>query len=343
MKVYANQLRNHLNKSALPAVVLVSGDEPLQMAECCDAIREVARAQGYLEREVMHVETGFDWNRLLEEANALSLFARERILELRLPNAKPGTQGGKALQEYCANPAPDTLLLITMGKLESAASKSKWYKSVDAAGLVVQVWPIERAQLPRWIEQRMRSLKLQPGPEVAEMLSDRVEGNLLAASQEIEKLRLLYGEGPISAEQLLQAVADSARYDVFGLVDSALLGDAARVNRMIEGLRAEGEEPVLMLWALAREIRTLLAIAFEGRQAGITDGLLGRHRVWDKRKAAVRAGLQRHSYPRWVQMLEQTAQIDRIIKGQAKGSPWDEITALAMRIAGVNLPRAVGS
>ncbi len=342
MKVYANQLQNHLKKGELPAVVLISGDEPLQMAESCDAIREQARNQGYLEREVMHVEAGFDWNRLLEEANTLSLFAERRILELRLPNAKPGTNGAKVLQEYCSAPAPDTILLITMSKLDGAASKSKWYKSIDNVGMVVQIWPIERPQLPRWIEQRMRSVKLQPGPEVAEMLANRVEGNLLAAAQEIEKLRLLYGEGALDAQQLLDAVADSARYDVFGLVDSAMLGDAPRVAKMLDGLRAEGEEPVLMLWAFAREIRTLLSIAFEARQGGVNDGLLSRHRIWDKRKAIVKAALQRHRYPAWVKMLEQCAAADRIIKGQAKGNPWDELTALAMRIAGVNLPRAMG-
>ena len=342
MKVYANQLDNHLNSRGLAPVVLVSGDEPLQMAECCDAIRAHAQRQGYLGREVLYVETGFDWGQLMEEANALSLFAEQRILELRLPNAKPGTQGAKALQAYCAAPAPDTILLITMSKLESAATKSKWYKSLDSAGLVVQVWPIERQQLPRWIEQRMGKLGLRAGANVAEILADRVEGNLLAASQEIEKLRLLYGEGMLQAEQLLDAVADSARYDVFGLVDVALLGDAPRVAKMLQGLRGEGEEPVLILWALAREVRTMLNIAYAARQGGVSDSLLGRHRIWDKRKMAVRAALQRHNYSHWVQMLEQCAQIDRIVKGQARGNPWDELVALTMRIAGVNLPRAAG-
>lgn len=342
MKVYPNQLENHLNNRGLPAVVLVSGDEPLQMAECCDVIRACAQRQGYLGREVLHVETGFDWGQLMEEANALSLFAEQRILELRLPNAKPGTQGAKALQAYCASPAPDTILLVTMSKLESAASKSKWYKSLDGAGIVVQVWPVERQQLPRWIEQRMAKLGLRAGAEVAEMLADRVEGNLLAASQEIEKLHLLYGEGVLEAAQLLDAVADSARYDVFGLVDVALLGDAPRVAKALHGLRGEGEEPVLILWALTREVRSMLNIAYAARQGGVNDGLLARHRIWDKRKAAVRAALQRHNYSHWVQMLEQCAQIDRIVKGQARGNPWDELMALTLRITGVNLPRAAG-
>ncbi len=342
MKIYANQLQSHLKNRGLPAIILLSGDEPLQMAECCDMLRQQAKESGYLEREVLNVEVGFDWGQLMEQANALSLFAEKRILELRLPNAKPGTAGAKALQAYCASPAPDTILLITMSKLEAAASKSKWYKTLDSAGVVVPIWPIERAQLPRWIEQRMRAQGLQPAAEVANMLADRVEGNLLAASQEIEKLHLLYGNGLLDSQQLLDAVADSSRYDIFSLVDVVLLGDAARIIKMLEGLRGEGEEPILVLWALTREIRTLLNIAYDSRQNGLSDSLLGRYRIWDKRKAAVRAALQRHSYPRWVQMLEQCAQIDRIVKGQKRGNAWDEIVSLALRMAGVNLPRAVG-
>ncbi len=340
MKVYANQLERHLKSHALPPVILVSGDEPLQMAECCDAIRQQARDAGYLGREVLHVEKGFDWGELEREANALSLFAEQRIIELRLSNIKPGVPGGKALQAYCAAPAPDTILLIIMGKLEPAASKSKWCQAVEQAGFMVQVWPIERAQLPRWIEQRMRKIGLQPEGEVATVLADRVEGNLLAASQEIEKLHLLIGSSRLDVEQLLSVVADSARYDVFALVDAALLGDAVRVVKIVNGLRAEGEEPVLVLWALSREIRTLLSIAYEARQGGVNDALLRRYRIWDKRKAAISSALQRHRYPHWLQMLEQCAEIDRMVKGQLQGNPWDELSALAMRMAGIRLPRA---
>ncbi len=340
MKVYANQLERHLKSHGLPPVILVSGDEPLQMAECCDAIRQQARSVGYLGREVLHVEKGFDWGELAREANALSLFAEQRIIELRLTNAKPGIPGGKALQAYCAAPAPDTILLITMGKLEPAASKSKWCQAIDSAGFMVQLWPVERAQLPRWIEQRMRKVGLQPEGEVAAVLADRVEGNLLAASQEIEKLLLLIGQGRLDVAQLLSVVADSARYDVFTLVDAALLGDAARVIKIVNGLRAEGGEPVLVLWALSREIRTLLNIAYEARRGGVNDALLRRYRIWDKRKAVISSALQRYRYPHWVQMLEQCAEIDRMIKGQSPGNPWDELNALAMRMAGIRLPRA---
>jgi DNA polymerase-3 subunit delta len=164
----------------------------------------------------------------------------------------------------------------------------------------------------------------------------------LAASQEIEKLRLLHGEGMINVEQLLAAVADSARYDVFGLVDCALQGDAPRVIKMLDGLRAEGEEPILILWALTRDIRTLVTLSYEARGGNLSESLLAKHRIWDKRKALIRAALQRHTYPRWVQMLHRAGMIDRMVKGQAVGNPWDELVQLIMMMSGVRLPRAVG-
>lgn len=337
MKIYANQLQQHLKQGLAPVYVL-TGDEPLQMAECGDAIRAAARAQGYTGREVMYVEAGFDWQRLLEESRALSLFAERRILELRMPNAKPGTQGASALAEYCAQVAPDIVLLVTMGKPESEATRSKWFKALDAAGVVVQIYPVERSRLPQWIDARMRQAGLQPGAGVADMLSDRVEGNLLAAAQEIEKLRLLHGTGRIDAEQLLDAVADSARYDVFGLVDAALNGEAARVVRMLEGLRAEGEEPLGVLWVFAREIRTMAMLAHDIQGGAREDAAFTRHRVWDKRKPAVRLGLRRHNEGRWQALLRRAGRIDRIVKGQGTGDPWDELQQLALLMAGVRLP-----
>lgn len=340
MKVYANQLAAQLNKGLAP-VYLISGDEPLQLAECGDAIRAAARAQGYTGREVMHVERGFDWSELSTQASTLSLFAERRILELRFATAKPGVDGAKALTEYCARAAPDDLLLITMPKLESEATRSKWYAALDQAGVVVQVWPVEIAQLPGWIEQRMKRAGLQPGPEVVAMLAARVEGNLLAAAQEIEKLRLLHGEGRIEAEQLRAAVSDSARYDVFGLVDAALQGEAARVARILDGLRGEGEDPILVLWALAREIRALVGMAHAAHTGATVEAAMAAARVWDKRKPLVRQALARHSYPRWLMLHRRAALIDQMIKGQAAGNAWDELLQLAELMAGVRLLRAV--
>jgi DNA polymerase-3 subunit delta len=336
VKLRYEQLNSHLQQGLHPIYIL-SGDEPLQLMEAADAIRQRARELGFAEREVMHVEPGFDWNGLLAAVDALSLFAEQRLIELRLPSGKPGREGGKVLAEYAANPPPDTLLLLTSGKLDRSAQNSKWYKALEAAGVSLQVWPVEPRALPGWVQQRMRARGMQATPESAQLLAERVEGNLLAAAQEVEKLRLLYGEGAIGVEQVEEGVADSARYDIFELVDTALLGDAARTSRVIEGLRAEGVEPILVLWALLRECRTLAAMAEELASGGNVEAVMGRHRVWDKRKGPVRAALQRHNLKRWLQLLRRGGRIDRMIKGSEPGNPWDELLQLALLMAGVRL------
>jgi len=334
MKLRLEQLASHLMQGLQP-IYLLSGDEPQQLMEAADAIRARARELGFGEREILHAEAGFDWNALTAASGTLSLFAEQRLLELRLQSGKPGKEGGAALSEYAANPPPDTVLLIISGKIDSASQKSKWYKSLEAAGVTMQVWPIEPAAMPDWVLKRMRSRGMQPSTEAAQALAERVEGNLLAAAQEVEKLLLLYGEGPIDVAQVEEGVADSARYDIFELVDTALLGDAVRTTRVIEGLRAEGVEPILVLWALLREIRTLAQMAEELAQGGSIEALMGRFRVWEKRKGPVRAGLKRHTLKRWLQLLRRAGRIDRMIKGIEPGNPWDELLQLALLMAGV--------
>lgn len=334
MKLRLEQLASHLMQGLQP-IYLLSGDEPQQLMEAADAIRARARELGFGEREILHAEAGFDWNALTAASGTLSLFAEQRLLELRLQSGKPGKEGGAALSEYAANPPPDTVLLIISGKIDSASQKSKWYKSLEAAGVTMQVWPIEPAAMPDWVLKRMRSRGTQPSTEAAQALAERVEGNLLAAAQEVEKLLLLYGEGPIDVAQVEEGVADSARYDIFELVDTALLGDAVRTTRVIEGLRAEGVEPILVLWALLREIRTLAQMAEELAQGGSIEALMGRFRVWEKRKGPVRAGLKRHTLKRWLQLLRRAGRIDRMIKGIEPGNPWDELLQLALLMAGV--------
>lgn len=342
MKLYPEKLAAQL-KQGLAPLYLVSGDEPLQIMECCDAIRASARTAGCSEREIMHVETGFDWRWLHAQSSTLSLFAERRLVELRMSSAKPGKEGSQAIQEYCAKPPGDDILMIITGKLEKEAQNSAWYKAIDKIGVVVQVWPVEAAQLPGWINRRMQAAGLRAGPQVAELLAARIEGNMLAASQEIEKLRLLFGAGEISAEQVLEAVADSSRYDIFGLVDCALSGDATRVTRMLDGLQGEGEETVLILWALTREIRAILKILEDMRQGNSMDSALARQRVWDKRKAAYQAALKRHPLARWEQMLGRASRIDRMIKGQENGNVWDEMLELVLMMAGKRLIRPLAS
>lgn len=336
MKLRFEQLDDHLQQGLRP-VYLLSGDEPLQLGEAADAIRSAARAQGFAEREVMHVEAGFDWNSLAAVSDTLSLFAEQRLIDLRLPSGKPGREGGAALSAYAANPPPDTVLLISCGKLDKNAAKAKWFKSLDKAGVTLQVWPVEAAALPRWVQQRMRSRGLSASSEATQLLAERVEGNMLAAAQEVEKLHLLYGEASIDAEMVEQGVADSARYDIFELVDTALLGNAERVARVMEGLRGEGVEPILILWALVREIRAMEEMAYEIEHGASVDAVMKSRWVWQKRQPAVRAGLQRHTQRRWSQLLRRAVRIDRMVKGAEQGNPRDELLQLALLMAGIRL------
>jgi DNA polymerase-3 subunit delta len=296
-------------------------------------VREAARQQGYTEREVLDAVAGFDWASLNAAAESLSLFGDRRLLDLRLSSPKVGSEGSKALSAYAENPPPDTLLMISMPKLERAQSNSQWFKRLEQVGVVVQIWPVEGNRLPPWIEQRLRRVGLVPEPGVVQMLADRVEGNLLAASQEIEKLLLQQGPGIVTVEQLAESVADSARFDVFGLVDTLLAGEAARGLRMLQGLQAEGVAAPVVLWALSREIRTLAQMAHEVERGRGVDQVMGAHRVWDKRKPLVRRGLQRPA-GQWRQLITLCARADRAIKGLERVDPWLLFEDLVLGMAG---------
>lgn len=340
MQIRPEQLEAHLKKQLAP-VYFINGDETLVVMEAADAVRAAARAQGYTDREVLSVESGFDWNRLDAASASLSLFSERRILELRLPTGKPGDAGSKALRAYADRPAEDTVLMVISGKLEPAARKSKWVQALDQAGANVTVWPVDAQRLPAWIQRRMQSRGLQASAEAVALLAERVEGNLLACSQEIDKLLLLHGPGAVEVDTVRAAVSDSARFDVFGLVDTALLGDPVRSERMLMGLRAEGVEPVLVLWALAREIRSLGAMARDVAQGEAPARVMARHRVWDSRKPPIGKALGRIALPQWQAMIRQAAQLDRTLKGQAAGKPWDELVQLTLRLAGLELCRAM--
>jgi DNA polymerase-3 subunit delta len=330
-----DQLSGHL-KQSLASVYFVHGDETLLVNECADAIRAAARAQGYTDRQVFTVESGFDWQSLLATCDSLSLFAERRIIELRLPTGKPGKEGTRILREYAERPPEDTLLLIVSAKLESAARRSKWVQALEQAGMSIPIWPVDAAELPAWIDRRMRSRGLQASREALQLIAERVEGNLLAAAQEIEKLYLLNGAGTLDVDTITELVADSARYDVFGLVDAALAGDAAYAQRILSGLRAEGVEPVLVLWALAREIRSLTSMARQLQKGGGLPQVLASQRVWEKRKPLVGAVLKRIRGRQWWQLLQRCAHIDRVVKGRTAGSAWDELLQLTLSLAGLN-------
>ena len=329
MKVRPDQLQSHLKKE-LAAIYFISGDEPLQVMESADRIRAAARQRDYTEREVLDVDTQFDWNLLLDAANSLSLFAEKRILELRLPSGKPGRAGSQVLQEYAQRPADDAVLIISSGKLEGSAKNSKWFKTLDQQGVVIQCWPINLDQLPGWIDQRLQSKGIQADRDAVKLLADRVEGNLLAAAQEVDKLFLLYGAARLDFQQVAEAVSDSSRYNIYDLVDSALQGDVVRSAKIIGGLKSEGVEPILLLWALSREIRQLVQIS-EARVSA--DAAMSQLRIWDSRKPLLRRALSRHKANRWKLFLKRCARIDRVVKGVEDGRAWDELLMLSTQIA----------
>jgi len=339
MRLNVNQLTGQLKQPLLP-VYLVSGDEPLQHGEALDAIRAAARAQGHLEREVLEHDNHFDWNLLAAMADNLSLFGDRRLIELRLSSSKIGAEGSKALLEYLQRPPEDTVLLIIAPKLERSQTGSKWVKQIDAAGALVSVWPVDRNQLPGWLEQRMRSQGLQPGPGVAHWLAERVEGNLMAAVQELEKLRLLQEPGPVDQEQMMAAVADSARYTVFDLADSALEGRTARCVRVLQVLKAEGTPQPLALWALLKETRLLAGLAGEAAQGRPLAQVIGaRREIWDKRRSLYDQAVRRLPPKDWQRLLQSCGAADRAIKGMDKTDPWLLLEEIALGIAGspVNL------
>ncbi|WP_210396393.1 DNA polymerase III subunit delta [Motiliproteus sediminis] len=338
MKLTPEQLSGHLQRSLLP-VYLLSGDEPLLIQEAATTLRATARNAGYAERETLHADAGFQWENLLERANSLSLFSDKLLLELHIPNGKPGQKGGPILEQYLSSPSPDTLLLIYTPRIDAATQKTRWFKAIDNAGATLAFWPVEMAQLPGWINRRFQAAGLSCTPSAAQLLAERVEGNLLAASQEIEKLKLAGITGCVDEEQIISGVSDSARFDVFTLTDAALAGKTGRSLKVLQGLRSEGVEATLVLWSLSREIRTLLELALECRGAPPSDAQCKKHRIWGKRKSLVGAALSRTPPRRLEHLLQQCAAADQAIKGMSPAAPWDLLAQLITGLSGSS-PRA---
>lgn len=333
-KLNPDQLSRQL--ANLAPVYLVSGDEPLLVQEACDNIRSAARSQGFSERELFHAEGQFDWGQLLQSANSLSLFAERKILEVRL-TGKVTEAAGKALVEYCRNPSPDNLLLVVSPKLDKSAQSSAWYKTIDATGGTLAVWPIGEKQLPRWIDARLRAAGLDAEPQALELLTAKVEGNLLAAVQEIEKLKLLCPGNHINAELMASAVADNARYDVFGLVDKALSGDASGALRNLQGLRAEGTEVTLVIWALAREVRTLVALQQAQSQGLPLDQAARSQGIFEPHLSLMRQALPRFKPAQLRLLLRECALADRALKGAAKLNTWEVLQEIVLTLAGARV------
>ena len=330
MNVRPDQLQSMIAKKVYP-VYMVSGDEPLQQMESLDLIRSFLRQNDFSEREILDVDAQFDWFRLMAEASNMSLFASRRIVELRLPSAKPGKQGSQVLKDYLSQAPEDTVLIINAGKIDGNSKKSAWYKSVDQSGLVVQCWPLPVDKLPHWLKQRFKARDMDVDNDVLTYISQHIEGNLLAADQEIEKLSLLLGAGKITYADVAEAVTSQSRHNVFELLDMLLVGNTKRVIKIIAALKAEGMAPVVVNWALAKDIRLLAQVSQDVSSADFT---LKRSGVWQSRIAIFKSCISRHTRRSLQLMLKRCAYIDAVSKGMIEANVWDEIESLCVRLAG---------
>ena len=332
MRISSEDLPRQLAKGLVPLYV-IHGEAMLLAIEAADAIRAAARAAEYTEREVFIAEQNFKWAELRNSAQSLSLFATRKVIDLRIPSGKPGVEGAQALQQHCENLPPDTVTLISLPKLENAAFKSKWFTALEQHGLIVSAEDVTLAALPNWIANRLQRQQQSTDKETLAFLAQRVEGNLLAALQEIQKLALLFPPGALTFEQVSGAVMDVARYDVFKLSAAMLGGDAARFAHILEGLRAEGTATVLILWSLADDLRLLAKTARALQQSGNLDHALREARVWGMKKPLVERAVRRFSPAFAERALQRAAQIDRLIKGLRQGDVWDELLQLGLRCA----------
>ncbi len=321
----------------MPSLITVASDEALLALEAQDAIRATARRLGYSERDVLNADARFDWSRLTQAAQGLSLFAERRIVELRLPGGKPGIAGAAALEAHAQSLPEDTLTLIALPRLDRRTRETRWARALERAGALLEIESVERARLPRWIGERLARQQQSADDEALAFIAERVEGNLLAAHQEITKLGLLYPAGRLSLDQVTDSVLNVARYDVFQLPLAVLAGDAPRVRKTMAGLRAEGEAVPLVLWVIAEELRMLVRMKSQV-DGGRPFALAAReNRLWNPRDRLVEHALPRFDMDRLSQALSRAAAVDRLAKGlrapRADSDPWLELTDLALELA----------
>ena len=342
MLLKGEQLSAHLERELQP-VYLVYGDEPLLVIEAADAIRTAARRNGFDEREVLTAIAGFNWLQLHHAAGNMSLFGGRQLIDLRIPTGKPGRDGSAAIQEYCAHPSPDALLLVTLPGLDWSEEKAAWVKALGDAGAAVKLIPPALSELPAWIARRLQRQQQSADPEGLRFIAERVEGHLLAAHQEILKLGLLYPPGKLSLAQVQDAVLDVARYDLDGLREAYLAGDVARLTRTLAGLQQEGEAPPLVLWALTEEVRALAQVQAGLQARRSLDALLKEARIWGARQSLFKQALRRVDAQSAQAALQYAARIDRLIKGASgAGDVWNEFLRLGVGKIWGNLESAEG-
>lgn len=335
MKLKPEQLSRHLEDKMLP-VYLVSGDEPLLVQEACDQIRLAAKDRGFTERELMHGDKG-DTDALLSASATMSLFAELKLVEFRFTKT-PAAEFCKAFLSWCGNPPEDQCLLISCPKLDKKAMNKSWYKTLEKLGTHITVWPIETKNLPGWLAQRARKKGLTLQPEALNVLAERVEGNLLAAQQEVERLALLYSnQQAITPEMMKEYVADNARFDSFELLEVSFAGDAKKLSRILSGLKLEGEAVARINALLTFELRKLTKMAWDCQQGELPAQVLQKYYVWGNKKDAYARSLQRYPVTVWQRLLSRCLELDKIIKGQQSGEAWVAIESLLLQIAGKGL------
>lgn len=337
MRLRPEQLPAHLEKSPLAPVYCLCGDEPLQMLEAEDALRRRAREQGVDERIVYQVERGFDWDQLAQDGANLSLFSSRRLIELRLGSQKPGKSGGEVLTRWSEQKDNDDILVITSARLDRQAQQTRWFKALDKAGVIVQVWPVDASRLPDWIRQRMTAMGRNMDREAAELIAQRTEGNLLAARQELEKLCLLLDKDDIRLEDVMHHVVDSTRHDVFALIEYVLLGRTRRVAAMLRGMRREGTEPLSLFGALMWEFRRLCSMAARIADGASREQVFREYRVWQQRQKALGTALQRFGPRELGRLLSAAKDVDRSLKGGGLEDPWNVLEDFLFLIAGERL------
>ena len=307
----------------LQPLYVIHGEEDLLRVEALDKLRATAKQQGYLNREVYTVDNAFDWNEMLASANSMGLFADLKLMEIHIPNGKPGKTGGEALLSLAENLPDDTVTVVMLPKLEKAQTQAKWFATMARQGVVLEAKAVSGNALPAWIKGRLKNAGLDIEADALTLFAERVEGNLLAAKQEIDKLALLHPSGSIiSVADAELAVANVARFDVFQLSSAWMKGDAVRTLHLLEGLEAEGEEPVLLLWAVAEDIRTLIRLAAALKQGQSVQSVRNSLRLWGDKQTLAPLAVKRLSVSRLIGALQECARIDRMIKGAEDGDAW---------------------
>jgi DNA polymerase-3 subunit delta len=329
MQLRGEQLAAHL-EGELKSVYVIYGDEPLLVIEAADALRAAARRKGFDEREVLTVLPGFNWIELHHAAGNMSLFGGRKLIDLRIPTGKPGREGSEAIQDYCKRASPETLLLVTLPGLDWSEEKAVWLKALSEAGVAIKLIPPNLAELPAWIAGRLRRQQQSADQEGLRFIAERVEGNLLAAHQEIMKLGLLHPPGELNLQHIQEAVLNVARYDLDGLREALLSGDVARLTRTLDGLQHEGEPPPLVLWAMTEEVRALAQVKAGLRERKNLDVLLKDARIWGVRQSLFKRAVQRVDDAAADAALLHAAQIDRMIKGIGTGDIWNEFLRLGL-------------